>query len=171
MIVVDYDVEWVGRFEAAARDLSRTLGALAVRMDHIGSTAVPGLAAKPVIDIQVSVAELHPVRPYRDALEPLGYVHRPHPEVPDREFFRPPGPRTVHLHVVATGSRCEREHLLMRDFLRTHDAAASRYASLKRHLAEQFRDARQEYQDGKSPFLEELLVEAEEWAVESGWTP
>ena len=171
VVVVDYDPEWAGRFDAAARDLRRVLGAVANRVDHIGSTAVPGLAAKPVIDIQVSVRQLHPVDLYRDAIEGLGYLHRPHPEVVDREFFRPPGPRTVHLHIVAVGSRCERAHLLMRDFLRADDEVAARYVSLKRRLAEQFRDARQDYQDGKNEFIAALLMKAEKWAAGTGWAP
>jgi GrpB-like predicted nucleotidyltransferase (UPF0157 family) len=171
VVVVDYDPEWVARFDAVARDLKRALGSTAIRVDHIGSTAVPGLAAKPVVDVQVSVRQVHPVDLYREAIEGLGYVHRPHPEVLDREFFRPPGARTVHLHIVGAGSRCERAHLLMRDFLRADDEVSARYVSLKRRLAEEFRDARQDYQDGKNEFVAALLLQAEEWAAATGWAP
>ena len=171
MVVVDHDLAWRDRFDVVARALHDALGDLALRVDHFGSTAVPGLAAKPVIDVQVSVRQLRPLDPYRDAIESVGYLHRPHPEVPDREFFRPPGRRTVHVHVVARGSRNERQHLLTRDFLRTHEVIACRYALLKRALAEEFRDSRQDYQAGKESFLEELIVEAEAWAVETGWAP
>lgn len=169
VVIADYDPAWIGRFEVASRTLRRALGDLAVRVDHIGSTAVPGLAAKPVIDMQVSVKNLRPLDIYRDRIEALGYVHRPHPEVPDREFFRPPGRRTVHLHVVEVRSVCETEHLLVRDFLRAHSAATSRYAALKRELASQHRDSRQDYQGGKDGFLQELLLEAKGWAARTGW--
>lgn len=171
MVVVDHDPLWSLRYQAAARGLRGALGAVAVRVDHIGSTAVPGLAAKPVIDVQVSVSELRPSDRYATPIERLGYVHRPHPDVVDREFFRPPGPRTVHVHVVAAESRAEREHLVVRDFLRIHPEAATAYAALKRRLAAQFSEARQDYQSGKDDFLKGLLVDAEEWANAASWAP
>lgn len=171
VVVVTYDRGWKLRFDAAERNLRRALGDRAARIEHIGSTAVPGLAAKPVIDVQVSVTQLRPVEAYSTAIETLGYLHRPHPEVADREFFRPLGPRSIHIHVVAEGSPCEREHLLVRDFLRTDEIAAARYGELKRGLAAKFRDARQDYQQGKDRFLRELIVDAENWALQTAWVP
>ena len=170
--VVDYDERWPARFEAYADELRRALGMVAARVDHIGSTAVPGLAAKPVIDIQVSVDDVGAIDVYKPGLESIGLVHRPHPEEPEqREFFRPPGRRIVHVHVVGTGSREERRQLLHRDYLRAHPAAARQYGELKRRLAETFRDARQDYQAAKDPFLQSMGLEAERWATETSWQP
>ncbi len=170
--VVDYDQQWPARFEAYAEDLRRALGTVAVRVDHIGSTAVPGLAAKPVIDVQVSVADVAALDLYKPGMETIGMLHRPHPEErEEREFFRPPGRRVVHVHVVRSGSPEERRHLLHRDYLRAHPAAAREYGELKRRLAERFRDARQDYQEAKGPFLQAMSVEAERWASRIAWQP
>jgi len=147
---------------------------MCLRVDHIGSTSVPGLAAKPVIDIQVSVADVEALDSYRPGLEGIGLLHRPHPEEPDRrEFFRPPGPRVVHVHVVAAGSAEERRHLLHRDYLRAHPEVAADYGALKRELAGTFREARQDYQEAKHPFLESMAADAERWAAatERGYLP
>jgi GrpB-like predicted nucleotidyltransferase (UPF0157 family) len=119
--VVDYDQSWDQCFAQYAARISGVLGAIAVRVEHIGSTAVPGLAATPVIDVQLSVPVVAALDQYKDALESLGFLHRPHPENEEaREFFRPPGPRVVHVHVVGAGSMEERRYLLHRDFLRSH---------------------------------------------------
>jgi GrpB-like predicted nucleotidyltransferase (UPF0157 family) len=170
--VLDYDPSWVLRFLDYATRIQRALGAVAVRVEHIGSTAVPGLAAKPVIDAQVSVPEVAALGQYKEALESLGFLHRPHPENEEaREFFRPPGPRVVHVHVVGAGSVEERRYLLHRDFLRAHSNVASEYGALKRRLAGQLSDARQDYQWAKSPFLKEMDRNANEWAILTKWSP
>jgi GrpB-like predicted nucleotidyltransferase (UPF0157 family) len=157
--VLDYDPSWALWFLDYAARIQRALGAVAVRVEHIGSTAVPGLAAKPVIQ-------------YKAALELLGFLHRPHPENDEaREFFRPPGPRVLHLHVVGAGSVEERRYLLHRDFLRAHPSVASEYGALKRRLAGQLADARQEYQLAKNPFLKQMDRNANEWAVLTKWFP
>jgi GrpB-like predicted nucleotidyltransferase (UPF0157 family) len=170
--VVDYDPAWVQRFADHASRIRGALGATVVRVDHIGSTAVPGLAAKPVIDVQVSVPDLAALDQYQPGLESLGYVHRPHPENDEaREFFRPPGPRVVHVHVVGTGSVEERRYLLHRDFLRAHPAVASDYGDLKKRLAGAVGGERQDYQWGKNPFLQDLQRKAEHWAITTSWSP
>jgi GrpB-like predicted nucleotidyltransferase (UPF0157 family) len=170
--VLDYDPSWATRFLDYAARIQRVLGAVTVRVEHIGSTAVPGLAAKPVIDVQVSVPEVAELGLYKEALELLGFLHRPHPENDEaREFFRPPGPRVVHVHVVGAGSVEERRYLLHRDFLRAHPSVASEYGALKRRLAGQLADARQEYQLAKDPFLKQMDRNANEWAVLTKWSP
>lgn len=169
--MVAYDQGWPARFEAHAGELRKALGSVAVRIDHIGSTSVPGLAAKPVIDIQVSVLDVAALDTYKPRLEEIGLIHRPHPEEPEpREFFRPPGPRVVHVHVVGSGSPQERRHLLHRDYLRANVDAATEYGESKRKLAAAFRDARQEYQAAKDPVVQALDVEAERWAVATAWS-
>lgn len=168
--VYDHDPGWAlsyRRYEGAIR---HALGGIALRIEHIGSTAVPGLAAKPVIDIQVSVADVRDLDAYRPGLESIGMRHRRHPEVIEaREFFRPDGPRVVHVHVVDAGSELERLYLLHRDYLRAHPDAATEYASLKRSLAATHRHARQRYQEAKEPFILRLTFDAEAWAWGTGW--
>ncbi len=169
--VVDYDPSWDERFGEYAARIRGVLGALAIRVEHIGSTAVPGLAAKPVIDVQVSVPEVAALDRYKGALESLGFSYRPHPEIKEaREFFRPPGPRVVHVHVVGAGSVEERRYLLHRDFLRAHRTVAFEYRALKRRLAGELAHARQDYQSAKNPFLEEMGRKAEEWAIATNWS-
>src|SRR5262245_29993178 len=121
-----YDPAWVTAFESERDRLRDALGALALRIDHNGSTAVPGLAAKPVIDIQISVAALHPIAAYEPALARLGYVHMPHADDAFAPFFHRPAawPHTHHVHVVQAGSSEERRTLAFRDYLRTHPDAA-----------------------------------------------
>jgi GrpB-like predicted nucleotidyltransferase (UPF0157 family) len=104
-VVVAYDPTWPALFQTLATDLRQALGAVAVRIDHIGSTAVPGLAAKPVIDIQISVAAFEPENAFRVTLEGLGYRFRAdNPERTKRYFRESPGARRTHIHVRRRGS-------------------------------------------------------------------
>src|SRR6058998_2972168 len=120
--IAPYDPLWTTEFEAERDRIRRVLGSRAVRIDHHGSTSVPGLAAKPVIDIQVSVAELHPIDAYAPALASLGYVHVPHADDDRCPFFHRPAewPHTHHVHVVAAGGAEEQQTLAFRDYLRSH---------------------------------------------------
>jgi GrpB-like predicted nucleotidyltransferase (UPF0157 family) len=135
--IVEYDPEWPARAEAELRRIGEALGDVAVRTEHIGSTAVPGLAAKPIVDLLVAAVALEPRDLYADPLGRLGYLLVPEAGSPDRHFFgKPPErPRTYHLHVVEAGSGHERRHLAVRDFLRVHPGEAARYAALKREIA------------------------------------
>ena len=132
------DPAWPTRFEAEVERLRGALGDLAVRIDHVGSTSVPGLAAKPVIDVQVSVSSMVPRAAYVEPLVAAGYRWALDPWDDTHEFFSVEdldGQRSVHIHVCATGSEWERRHLAFRDWLRTHPADAEAYARLKRDLA------------------------------------
>ena len=157
--VVPYDPNWPAAFDDERSRLSTALGGLAARIDHHGSTAVPGLAAKPIIDIQVSVIALHPLVPFIAALAPLGYVHVPHPDDERCPFFHRPAawPHTHHVHLVAAGSAEEAKTLAFRDYLRTHPAIAAEYAALKRTLAERHDAAtfagREGYAQAKGDFV------------------
>ncbi|MFI7547797.1 GrpB family protein [Actinoplanes sp. NPDC049599] len=134
--VVEPDPRWPVRFGELGRRLRQALGDVAVRIDHIGSTAVPGLAAKPVVDIQISVARLEPVEPFRVPQVGLGYVYRAgNPERTKRYFREPPGEPRTHIHVRRAGSFSEQFPLLFRDYLREHREAAEHYAAVKRRLA------------------------------------
>jgi len=161
--IAPYDPSWPAMFEAEAVRLHRALGPLALRIDHHGSTAVPGLAAKPVIDIQISVATLRPLASYGRPLESLGYVHVPHPDDASCPFFHRPSqwPHTHHVHVVEAGGEEERRTLVFRDYLRQHHGAAREYEQLKRELMVEInpRDdaARETYAERKTAFVERIL--------------
>jgi GrpB-like predicted nucleotidyltransferase (UPF0157 family) len=112
---------------------------VAIRIDHIGSTSVPGLAAKPVIDIQISVARLEPAEPFLKPLERLGFIYRAGNTERTKRYFRePPGHARTHIHVRRAGSFSEQFPLLFRDYLRLHPAGAAKYERVKRRLAEQY---------------------------------
>jgi GrpB-like predicted nucleotidyltransferase (UPF0157 family) len=158
--VVDYDPAWPQRFDEWRQRMSDALGETAVLIEHVGSTAVPGLAAKPIIDIQVSVREIDDESAYVPQLEALDLTFRM--RQPDHRYFRTrsPRPRGEHIHVCRPGSEWERTHLLFRDYLRTDDAARDAYATLKRRLAEEFRDDRIAYTDAKSAFILDVMDRA-----------
>src|SRR5215471_12195707 len=137
--IAPYDPAWPAAFAAERDRLAAVLGDLAIRIDHHGSTAVPGLAAKPVIDIQISVADLGPLAEYAARLARLGYVHVPHPDDAFCPFFHRPAawPHTHHVHLVESGGIEERRTLAFRDYLREHSDAAREYEALKKRLLSQ----------------------------------
>jgi GrpB-like predicted nucleotidyltransferase (UPF0157 family) len=159
LVINDYDPEWPVRFAAEALRLRKALGDLIVRIEHTGSTSVPGLGAKPIVDIQVSVEKLEPRDDFRAALEGLGYVFFETPDDAVYPFFHTPAgwPHLYHVHVCEAGGEEERRHLAFRDYLRDHPEAASEYEALKRrlasrHLAEDF-ESRSAYSEAKSSFI------------------
>ena len=182
--IIPYQPAWPAEFEAIAARLRQALGPLAARVDHIGSTAVPGLAAKDVIDVQISVAALDAatVAALTAALTGLGYRlhegemrdHRPPgaagPEADwDKLFFHAPeGQRRTHTHVRALGRPNQRYPLLFRDYLRAHPATAAAYAELKRQLAAGLADP-DSYTEVKDPAVDLIYLAAEEWAAATGW--
>ena len=172
IVIVAYDPEWPEVFRRVGGRLRSLLGGTARRIDHVGSTAVPGLDAKPVIDIQVSVAALVPEGPYLGPLESAGFRwHRENPDRSKRFFREPVGEHRAHVHVREAGGFDEQLNLLLRDYLRTHPDAASGYASVKRRLAEEFRNDRDGYVGAKEPTVWSILREAHDWAQQSGWRP
>ncbi len=175
ILVAPYDPAWPDLFRQVAGRLRAALGAVAPRIDHIGSTAVPGLAAKPIIDIQISVADFEPLEAFRLPLERLGYRFRADNSERTKRYFRePPGTRRTHIHVRRWGSWNEQFALLFRDYLRAHPAAAARYAEVKLDLARRYgRDVRDRhaYVDAKSPFIWATMGEADAWAKATGWAP
>ncbi|GAA1572314.1 MULTISPECIES: GrpB family protein [Kribbella] len=173
MIVIEpYDEAWVRRFAEVGRELRSALGGVALRIDHIGSTAVPGLAAKPIVDIQISVAALEPVDLFRVPLEGLGYVYRAdNPERTKRYFREPPGTPRTHIHVRKLGSFSQQFPLLLRDYLRTHPAELPPYEHLKRRLATAHPDDRTAYTEGKLPWFWQTIRQADTWSQQTGWEP
>jgi GrpB-like predicted nucleotidyltransferase (UPF0157 family) len=182
IVIAPYSPHWPLEFSRLAAPLAAALGELAVRIDHIGSTAVPGLAAKDVIDIQVSVRALAPA--VETALAGLGYErlaeisedHRP-PQAAGPEndwqkwFFRAPAAqRRTNLHVRVAGRPNQRYPLLFRDYLRAHPAAAEAYGLIKQQLARHHPADMDAYYDIKDPACDLIWIAAESWAAASGWS-
>jgi GrpB-like predicted nucleotidyltransferase (UPF0157 family) len=161
--IMPYDPQWVLEFQAERDRISTALGDLARRIDHNGSTSVPGLAAKPVIDIQVSLERIHPIDSFADRLGRLGYVHMPHADDAFCPFFHRPEvwPHTHHVHIVQAGGVEERRTLAFRDYLREHGDVAREYEALKRQLAVRFNAAesssREAYANAKDEFIERIV--------------
>ena len=154
-----YDPSWPLRFEREAEAIRNALGALALRVDHIGSTAVPGLPAKDIVDIQVSVASLEPGAVYRAPLERAGYIFRPDDD-PQHRFFKRDGSdgrRLVNIHVCEAGGEWEARHLAFRDVLRENAELRTQYQELKRALAKQYESA-EEYAEAKGSFITSVLA-------------
>lgn len=180
--IIPYQRSWPADFRAIASVLRQGLGNLALRIDHIGSTSVPGLAAKDVIDIQITVAELS--QELMTAMLALGYIpsegiqrdHQPAGAEGDETewekwyFHPPPGQRRTHTHVRLAGRANQRYALLFRDYLRAHPATAEAYAELKRRLAQNLADL-QTYPEVKDPAVDLIYLAAEEWAKLTGWKP
>ncbi len=169
--VVPWDPAWPDMYEAMRVRLAAALGPLALRIEHVGSTAISGIPAKPVIDIQVSVADVDDTDAYREKVESCGFGLR-YITNGWRYFRPPPGiPRDYQVHVVQIGSDRERTRLLFRDFMRSHPGEATEYGRLKLRIAMQGVQDRIQYNDEKEPFIVAVLEAAEEWAAATGWEP
>jgi GrpB-like predicted nucleotidyltransferase (UPF0157 family) len=180
--IVAYNPNWPEAFEAIASVVKSGLGSLALRVDHIGSTSVPGLAAKDIIDVQVTVSRFDDA--LTQAFQALGYTlhapisrdHQPPgytgPESEwEKRYFQPPaGQRPTHMHVRIAGRANQRYPLLFRDYLRVHPASASAYAALKRELASYHGEDRIAYTIIKDPVCDIIMASAEEWALNTGWS-
>jgi len=162
--VVPYDPHWPAMFHAASREIRAAIGAFISSIEHIGSTAVPGMAAQPVIDILIGVHSLSDAHLFLPPLSPLGYVYVPENEdvFPERRYLHRivEGQHTHHLHIVEPGSEFYRVQLLFRDHLRAHPQVAAEYTALKVRLAEQYRLDREAYTDSKSAFIQNILQQA-----------
>ena len=170
--IVDYDPTWPDLFRQTALPIRQVLGDVALRINHIGSTSVPGAAAKPVIDIQISVRALEPLADFHQPLESLGYVWRADNDDKTKRFFRePPETHRTHIHVRELGSWAEQQALLFRDYLRAHPADVAEYVALKRRLAQEFADNREAYTDAKGPLIWQVMMRANTWSQFTGWRP
>ena len=160
--LVPYDPAWPCRFDDERIAISDVLGHLiAGSIEHVGSTAVPGLEAKPILDIMVGIRDLGDGEALVPLLGRIGYLYHPYrPEV--MHWFCKPSPsrRTHHVHAVPVGSRTWRERLAFRDYLRAHAEAAAAYVELKRQLASKHRFDREAYTEAKSAFIDGVLATA-----------
>ena len=157
VVVVDYDSEWPQLFESLSASLAPALAGLATSIEHVGSTAVPGLPAKPVVDIDVIAAERDVVEVIA-RLQTLGYEHLGDRGIPQREAFRrPSGSPPHHLYVCPSTSAALANHLVVRDHLRRHPSDAIAYGDLKRQLAVKFAHDIEGYVQAKTIFLVGIL--------------
>ena len=164
--VVDYDPRWPQIYEDERARILSAIGPWVAGIEHVGSTAIPGLAAKPIIDILVGLKTLANAVHCIPRLQAVGYEYVPEyeKEVPERRYFRK-GPlenRTHHVHMVEKGSDFWVKHLRFRDYLRDHPEDARRYERLKRELAARFTDDRDSYTESKTDFVESIVQRAAE---------
>jgi GrpB-like predicted nucleotidyltransferase (UPF0157 family) len=164
VVIVDYDPQWPIRYQEEKGRILEAIGRVIVAIEHIGSTAVPGLGAKPIIDIMVAVSHLADAEECIEPLQGMGYEYAPKLEVsmPQRRYFDkgPPGGRTHHLHMVELASEFWQRHLLFRDFLRDHPQVAREYDQLKRELAARYGSDRVGYTEAKTPFIRSVEARA-----------
>jgi len=160
--VVEYDPAWPVAFERERALIADALGDLMLAIEHVGSTAVPGLGAKPVIDVMVGVRALADCEKCVPLLEELGYEYRGEAGIPGRLHFRKftRGARTHHLYIVKQGSDYWERTILFRDCLREHPREARQYHELKVRLAAQFGVDREGYNMAKTALIESALVKA-----------
>lgn len=183
--IIDYQPRWPDEFAAIGARLRAAFGPAALAIHHIGSTSVPGLPAKDVIDIQISVAALDPVEPLREMVEAAGYGfrpdiagdHAPPGADPDPALWRKryarelEGARRTHVHIRASALPNRRYPLLFRDYLRGNRAGAEAYAQIKRALAAQHPHDVDAYYDVKDPVMDLIIQAAELWAERNSWRP
>lgn len=184
MVVVPYDPAWQRRGGQLAGQLRDALGPAAVRVEHIGSTAIPGMAAKPVFDLQVSVADLADAAGFDEPLAGFGLARNPvesdhvpagrsdPPELWRKRLYAKPAPggERIVLHVRGAGSPNERLALLFRDWFRAHPEAVAGYGEFKARLAAAVPDLGT-YADIKDPVVDLIVANAEVWAAVTGWQP
>lgn len=179
LAVVAYDRRWPGDFAVLAERIHGALGPVAVRVSHVGSTSVPGLAAKDCIDVQVEVQALDE-EPVADGFAGIGFRLRPEPwnraepvpggACPKLVFAPPVGERASNVHVLEAGSEAARRKLLFRDFLRAHDTARNAWGDFKQRLTALGADIYQ-YGQAKAGPTQILLIAAESWARQTRWAP
>lgn len=163
--VADYDPEWERMFRTEAKAIKAILGKNCVTVQHIGSTAVKGLRAKPIIDIMPVVKDLSLVDARNTEFEALGYECMGEFGIPERRFYRKGGDQcTHHIHVFAQSNTAEiNRHIAVRDYLRSNKDAADEYAALKTRLAAEFPDDSDGYCNGKNAFVKNMEQKALVW--------
>lgn len=164
VVIVDYDPQWPALYAEEKRRILTVIGDAVIAIEHIGSTAVPGLGAKPIIDIMAAVRRLPDAEQCVEPLRTIGFEYVPeyNDVIPERRYFHkgPAEARTHHLHMVELTSDFWEKHLLFRDLLRTHPEEARRYCQLKKELATKLGSAREAYTEAKTSFIESAMAKA-----------
>jgi len=163
VVIEEYNEDWALEYQQEERKIKEILTNKLIAIEHIGSTSVPGLGAKPIIDFMVGVSDLNEVEQFIEPLAKLGYEHVYHKEFPNRRFFRKGQRRagTHHLHIYNYGSKEWKNNILFRDYLKTHPDVLKQYNQLKKELAEKYRNDRVAYTNAKHPFIIDVIQKAE----------
>lgn len=152
-----YNSEWKRVFTEEKIRIQAIIGKYILDIQHIGSTAIPGLISKPIIDIAVAVSNFEEAKICIDPLNKLEYEYKGEFGIPRRHFFVKGDPRLFHLHMLEIASMQWKNHILFRDYLREHPDKSKLYADLKLQLALQYSNDREAYSDAKAPFIQEVL--------------
>ena len=171
IIVVEFQEKWNEQYRLEAARLVPVFGESLKEIYHVGSTSVPGLSAKPTIDILAVIEKTIPIEDFYPGMQALGYECKGEcldaivPGTPGRHYFRiiVNGKHTVHLHACHQGHQQIPKLLALRDYLRCHKAEAAAYGKLKKHLAKKYRDDNVKYMHGKDAMVQELLLKAMIW--------
>lgn len=169
--LVPHNPEWAQLFEKEKNLLMEVFGQDIIAIEHIGSTAIPGIVAKPILDMNVGVKSLEVARNMKKKFEQLGYEYRPFKpgktkeDLKEKELYvkGPEEKRTHHAHVTIHDSEYWKKDLLFRDYLRSYPEAANKYDKLKQDLAVTHKDDRYTYTDKKAALMEEILAQAKNW--------
>lgn len=166
--VVPHDPKWHQAFEEESKRVAIALGETVVATHHIGSTAIPTIYAKPIIDMLVEVRDISEVDRQNSAMQALGYESMGEFGIPGRRFFRKgneAGIRTHHVHTFEVDSAQVKRHLAFRDYMRVHAEDAQQYSELKQELAKKNPDSIEGYMDGKDEFIKEMDKKAAKWRM------
>jgi GrpB-like predicted nucleotidyltransferase (UPF0157 family) len=168
VVVVPPDPAWPERFEQIASDVRGALACPIVALHHIGSTSVPGLAAKPIIDLLLEVERVEALDEEHEGLSAIGFAAWGENGIPGRRYFTKElaGERVAHLHAFAAGDAGLTRHLAFRDYLRAHPAIAAEYGQLKERVAASCNNDIEAYVDGKNAFIQHHEAEALQWWAE-----
>jgi GrpB-like predicted nucleotidyltransferase (UPF0157 family) len=159
-----HDSKWRNNFELEARKINKIFGKDALDIQHVGSTAIPGMLAKPIIDIALIVSSLSKAKSYEKKLNKIGYELKKNDERKERLFFTkgPEEKRTHYLHIGEIGSGYAEDMISFRDYLRQHKITAKNYSDLKEKLAKEYKDKREIYSVKKEKFIKEIIKKAKE---------
>lgn len=172
IIVVPYDERWPSEFQKVGQSIRAVLGPLALRIDHVGSTAIPGLAAKPIVDVQVSLRSFDEIGAIVLAMRSIGFTYRQENLDKTQRYFRElPGNRRTRIHMRRSGSFQEVFSLLFRDYLREHPEDAKVYEDNKHELSLVHKENSLNYVDGKGPLIWQIIMRANRWSQQTGWHP
>ena len=170
IVIMDYQRRWAEEYAAIEQAIKGVVGPEVQRIDHIGSTSVPGLAAKDIIDIQLSVTAIEPVEVYGKGLESLGYFEKPGNLERNKRYFRESGEmRRTHIHIRESGAFGQQFALLFRDYLRASPGECEYYAAQKRELAQREWENVSDFGDAKDPLFWEIARRANAWQQATAW--
>lgn len=155
--LVPHQPQWMHAFTVERARLQAAIGPHVLDIQHIGSTAIPGIYAKPIIDIGIAVASYEGAFVCVPALESIGYTYKGEAGIPRRHYYDDGDPCRFHLHLLEQAGEEWEAHLLFRDYLIKHSDTAAEYSALKLRLAEQYRDVREQYTDAKTAFIQKVI--------------